>query len=215
VAAILVVTALVPTVILPLLSGGGAGNGPDTTSDAGLRNAPSVPAIRTSPGPAVIMATAPPASRPPSGVGGTSAGGSVPGSPPAPPAPPPPAQLPLALEAEASGVSLQRAQVETIGGASGGRGARFTGTPGRVRFSSVAVAAGTYRITITYAPAAQAGGTVQGTDGQVGITFAAGSGCCATVSAQVPMLAGGMLTIRLTSAGGTYPAIDRVVIESV
>jgi hypothetical protein len=52
-------------------------------------------------------------------------------------------------------------------------------------------------------------------DGQVSVTFAEGSGCCATVSAQVPIQAGSTLTIRLNSAGATFPAIDRVVIEQV
>jgi hypothetical protein len=209
--AVLAAIAVVPTVALPLLRGGG-GDAPDLAAAVATTPATSGAGSGSSTGPGMVLVTAPP------GVSATPAPGSGPAGGTRPVASttsalPPAAPLPLALEAEGAGVSLMRAEVEAIDGASGGRGARFTGTPGRVRYSSLAVATGTYRVTIAYAPGAQASATVQGVDGQVGVIFAAGSGCCATVSAQVPMAAGGTLTIRLNSAGGTYPAIDRVVIE--
>lgn len=223
--AVLVAIAVVPTVAVPLLSGGGG--------DAqGLAVATATPTIGAGSGATagggMMLVTAPPGAsatpragessrgtRPPASTTGAPATTGAQPTTSAPPTPPPTPASPLALEAEGAGVSLMRAQVEAIDEASGGYAARFTGTPGRVRFTSVAVAAGTYRVTIAYAPGSSASGTVQGIDGQVGITFAAGSGCCATVSAQVPLAAGGTLTIRLSSGGDTFPAIDRVVLEPV
>jgi hypothetical protein len=143
--------AIVPTVAVPLLSGQESDDpGPTGASPAAIRPGATVPS-----GGGMVLVTAPPATS-----ATRSPGGGSPGAPPAGiPAPttvttPVPAPLPLALEAEGSGVSLLRAVIESVAGASGGSGARFDGTPGRVRFSSIAVVTGTYRVTITYAPGA-------------------------------------------------------------
>jgi hypothetical protein len=120
----------------------------------------------------------------------------------------------LVYEAEGSDVELQRARVEAVGGASGGQAVRFTGTPSRVRFRSVGPA-GTYRVTIYYAPpGADATGSVEGADGAVPITFAAGTGCCAALTRQLAIAQNGMITIRLTNGSGPYPAIDRITLQA-
>jgi len=215
---ILALTALVPTVGVPLLLPddiGGRDPGP-TAGGGPLRPTTAAPTDRT-PGVAVVL-TAPPST---AGAAPGDGLGSAGDRPPATgvgalaPAATAPVTLPLAIEAEA--VRLRRAVVEAVDGASGGHAVRFTATNGEVRVDSLPVATGVYRVTVTYAPGGAWSGNLRGSDGPAPVSFVAGSGCCATLAAQLPLTAGGSLHIGLSNGagGGAYPSIDLIVIEPV
>lgn len=131
------------------------------------------------------------------------------------PSPSPPSLL-LSLEAEAGSlVQLLNALIVNVTGASGGKAVRFSGPGAQVRFQSVAVpSTQPYWVTVWYAPGGTASVTIQGNNGPVAVTLPAGTGCCASVTVQVPITPGGQLTIRLVSSNGAHPAIDGVVVQA-
>jgi hypothetical protein len=204
VAVILIVTALVPTVAIPMLL---SDDQHDTDRDPAAYGAPS-----RGQAPSAVETT---------DVGvDVTASGSLPSGSPAdrpPPAaqPPAPPKLPLVFEAEASTVRLRRAEVIQVDGASGGQAARFTATNGEVRIDGLAVpSTGTYKITIAYAPGGAWSGDLRAFDGPVAIDFESGTGCCLTLTANVTLMVTGSLHIGVSRGDGAFPAIDRIVIDS-
>ena len=186
---ILAVTAAVPAVLVPLLS---SDDQPDRRSDAtfGSSNSPSSSATAPSSTPsstAVAVAVT---------------------------APPPPAAL--VIEAEAPGVHLRGAAAVEVADAFGGRAVRFTNRNGEVQFRSLALpGTGSYRVTIVYAPGDAWSASVRGSNDTERVNFAEGGGCCRSVAVTLRLSDGGSLTIELSRGRGSFPAIDRVVIEDV
>jgi Carbohydrate binding module (family 35) len=128
---------------------------------------------------------------------------------------------PVSYEAEAGLPTTHlfgSAQVVAVAGAAGGQAVQgvgnWGGQTGSLRFQTVSVpATGTYRITISYVAeevARTSTLTVSGGD-TVNLTFATGTGCCATTTVDITLIAG-TNQITLANPSGPVPLIDRVVV---
>ncbi len=195
---------------------------------AGASRPPSSSAAGWPTGPGIVVVTAPPPQSgsamvggpgmPPSGstttTGEPTTGGPTTGVPTT--VPPTTAGLPLAYEAEGPLVRLRSAEVVDLAGASGGKAVRYLrSSSGLVEFRSIAVAApGSFRVTIVYAARGEWRASVDGSGAPATVTFAAGSGCCESVSVVVPLTPGGSLAIQPSTGTGTLPLIDRIRIDA-
>jgi hypothetical protein len=115
------------------------------------------------------------------------------------------------------------AEVVTVAGASGGRAVRGIGNwpeqgTGSVRFRTVTMPAGTYRIVLSYQPdASSAGRTVLVEVGPVTATatFASGTGCCAVSTVDITVVVAGDYAVTLENPDGGVPPIDTISIALV
>jgi hypothetical protein len=202
---LVIVAVLVTAVMVPLLRPGeSAVPGPlagGPTSGSGT-SPPGAPATTTG---LAMIATAPPTTTT---------------RPAATPARTNPSAVLLAFEAEgASPVERKFADPVPVAGASGGEAVRFNhGWPAQIRFHSLAVPSkATYRVTIAYAPDTDRRmGWLTATGMPVLVTFAGGTGCCATVSVTVTLAPNDTLSIGPLGSGWTgddhRPAIDGITI---
>jgi hypothetical protein len=217
------------------LAGGASPDGDGTRSRWATAGAPPVPLAIGGPtaapagSPSLMASARPPVATPGASTGTTgragqdgrdqpSAAGA--GAPLASTAPVP--YVPVTYEAEAGLPTTHlfgSARVVAVAGAAGGEAVQGVGNwgggqTGSLRFQTVSVpATGTYRVTITYVAeevARTSTLTVSGGD-MVNLTFAAGTGCCATTTVDIVLVAG-TNQITLANPTGPVPLIDRLLV---
>jgi hypothetical protein len=226
---ILGATAFLTTAVLPQVSTG-AGSDPANLA-LPAPNAPDVgrrtpagspaPAVQPSPRPSmpgIVVVVAPPMPDTPRRTPTADPTTQVPDVVVATAPPPPgPAFAPLVYEAEDVPSSAQsRTDQVDLYDPSGPDGVHFTRPWGWIEFRSLGVTvAGTYRITVVYAPDEDRRELeLRGDDASIDFDLASGSGCCATVGVEVSLSPGG--TIRIEPDGwwlSRRPAIDRIIID--
>jgi hypothetical protein len=211
------------------LAGGASPGGDGTRTRWATADAPPVPltmggsTVGPVGSPSLMASSRPPVATPTASTG--AAGQDAPsvaeaGAPPTSTAPLP--FVPVTYEAEAGLPTTHlfgSARVVAVAGAAGGEAVQGVGNwgggqTGSLRFQTVSVpATGTYRVTITYVAeevSRTSTLTVSGGD-MVNLTFAAGTGCCATTTVDIVLVAG-TNQITLANPTGPVPLIDRLLV---
>ncbi len=115
-------------------------------------------------------------------------------------------------EADDRSVRLRRAEVVQVAGVAG---VQFTSRSGSIQFQSIQVPGdGQYLVTLVYAPGGAWSGSVRAGRAWEPIQFESGSGCCATVSVELPLSPRtNEIAIEPSRGDGPFPVIDHIIVE--